>query len=78
MSHVPGPWSYKGNGRGWNTLSGPDGKSIWTMDRDTDNANRRLIAAAPEMKALLLRVLNYGVPLFNQEIRDLLKRIGGQ
>ena len=70
--HTPGPWSYEWSDYGgydcmWSvhTVDGPDGEEIAQMhamhplthDRDeTQEANARLIAAAPEMLAALEHV----------------------
>lgn len=47
---TPGPWEYRDEE--W-SLVGPTGQVVIAPDGDMSNADRRLIAAAPEMAALL-------------------------
>ena len=46
MSHTPGPWKIEERS-GYNRIVGIGGKVI--LDTDGDDANTRLIAAAPEL-----------------------------
>ncbi len=63
-THSPGPWKWDEPWHSTNVLRAADGGTIVTYDRAylhdnseldaTDHANRALIAAAPDMLALLL------------------------
>ena len=61
--HTPGPWSYIGNGdvvaRSENYCGGEkDIASVFLTANDEDEANSRLIAAAPDLLEALREVLN--------------------
>jgi hypothetical protein len=55
MTHTPGPWECKGH-----EVHMPDGGRIWHM-RFENEANARLIAAAPAMLEALKMVLEVGL-----------------
>ena len=57
MSHTPGPWVAQRNSVHFS--DNQESKAIascWDYDHDTNKANARLIAAAPDMLALLERM----------------------
>lgn len=67
MKHTPGPWTAKfgpGAGGGYQGVDGPNGERIALCDEDTRmgvftrEANARLVAAAPDLLAALLHIVN--------------------
>lgn len=63
-SHTPGPWKLKRSG----AISDADGELVATtgyrvrVGSDEDDANARLIAAAPELLALLTELIDIEGP----------------
>lgn len=73
MRHTPGPWRVVATPNGW-TLYAADGSEV-VADFDTEAANARLIAKAPEMYAALQTFINdinaVGVEYCEREWPDL-------
>jgi hypothetical protein len=60
-AHTPGPWEVWATSHGW-TVCNPDaGWSVCSLPQDHDQheANARLIAAAPDMLKVCVRMLNH-------------------
>ena len=70
QKHTPGPWE---SGNGTTSIYGSDGKEvarrIWHGPQDDERslANARLIAAAPELLALLNRIVSESVRVEYEE-----------
>jgi len=55
QKHTPGPWTLDQCNSGWALLA--NGQNITAEPFDATDADARLIAAAPEMKLALIRLL---------------------
>jgi hypothetical protein len=53
MTHTPGPWKVPGTDDGEYVIAHHDGKKLRTLAHVYDEANARLIAAAPELLAFV-------------------------
>lgn len=75
--HTPGPWSFTvsaesgGNPSAWNIIA-PCGGVVAETGSGTDDANARLIAAAPELLEALVEMLiaNHGLPANENDEHD--------
>ena len=81
-AHAPGPWSTEPSGRGDGSLALMSGRyRIAIVHLDGNDANARLIAAAPEMLAALkgaLDVIDALIPGPHRTIREAIARAEGR
>jgi hypothetical protein len=79
--HTPGPWTV-GDWKGWSAMvrdGNGDGICIPCTGRGgTNDANARLIAAAPELLEIVRDVQDYSFSKFSGRIRDVLAKIDGE
>lgn len=85
-THTSGPWSLRKNSRGeeCGAVIGADGMLVATTGyrasplNDEDDANARLIAAAPDLKARLIELLDMldgGAPLNTAAAHELIEAL---
>ncbi len=72
QTFTPGPWEYRDGGTNWNEI-GPVSSTSWICRIPENDANARLIAAAPELYEQCKRfekVLSERVVMGEADIRD--------
>ena len=74
MKHTPGPWTFRLNGGDFVIETQPHGEDVAVIHStfggtNDDNANARLIAAAPDMLAALraVQMWSWELPLLLRE-----------
>ena len=69
--HTPGPWTLDANDFGWFLISA-NGQDVLTEAFDTEEANARLIAAAPAMLAALRFYAGWGIagPTHDERVNE--------
>jgi hypothetical protein len=68
--HTPGPWAHAGRKGGWDGVDAADGTPICNLEYNNP-ANATLIAAAPDLLAIAMNILDRGyVSEFIEEERD--------